>query len=325
MSVSNSLPDVTYVLLSYKQESFIEKAVLGALSQDYPNLNIIISDDDSQDNTFQLAQRLLDAYCGKHVVRCRKNDSNLGLTGHLNLLMSEIDTELVVVAAGDDISLPNRVSRIVEAYLEADRPMLLSSTAFRIDEEGRRLDGIAPQSVIPVDDLDAVVSSLNSLNDRVGLYLGASGAWRMDLWKKYGPIRYRHCWEDVVMGFRAALEGSYCHIDEPLLEYRVGIGLSTSKAASLKDKVQSRKAKALLKKDLASQRAKDLRATQLSPEIEKVVNSQVARYSILVSIYTSPGDFFKSIKECPLESVRELLREISFYASSLFTALHRRI
>ena len=325
MSVSSLLPDVTYVLLSYKQERFIEKAVLSALSQDYPNLNIIISDDNSQDNTFRLAQRLVNAYSGKHVVRCRKNDSNLGLTEHLNLLMTEVKSELVVVAAGDDISLSNRVSRIVEAYLGTDKPMLLSSTAYRIDEEGKRLDGIAPKLVIPIDDMNAVVSSLDSLDDRVGLYLGASGAWRMDLWNKYGPIQYGHCWEDVVMGFRSALEGSYYHIDEPLLEYRVGIGLSTSHSYSLRDKIRSRRAKALLKRDLANQRLQDVRCAKMPLGVEEVVNEQVRKYTILASIYTSLDAYISCMKSYPFESLRELGKEFYFYLRSFFMFFTHRI
>lgn len=325
MSVSSLLPDVTYVLLSYKQERFIEKAVLSALSQDYPNLNIIISDDNSQDNTFRLAQRLVNAYSGKHVVRCRKNDSNLGLTEHLNLLMTEVKSELVVVAAGDDISLSNRVSRIVEAYLGTDKPMLLSSTAYRIDEEGKRLDGIAPKLVIPIDDMNAVVSSLDSLDDRVGLYLGASGAWRMDLWNKYGPIQYKHCWEDVVMGFRSALEGSYYHIDEPLLEYRVGVGLSTSQPSSIKEKILSRQAKAFLKRDLANQRLQDVRSAKAPVGVEEVINDQVRKYTILASIYTSLDAYISCVKSYPLESLHELGKEFYFYLRSVFMIFARRI
>lgn len=229
-----------------------------------------------------------------------------------------------MVAAGDDVSLPNRVSKIVEAYLREGRPMLLSSKAYRIDADRKKLDGFAPATVIPIENLYSVVSSLDNLDSRVGLYLGASGAWRMDLWNKYGPILYEHCWEDVVMGFRAALEGSYYHIDEPLLEYRVGIGLSTAKVTSLKDKVISRKAKSLLKRDLAKQRSQDIRLSELSPGLTEGVNEQVRRYTILASIYTSPGDFCSAFKLYPIESVAGAGREVYFYMRYLFSGFQRR-
>lgn len=324
MSKPRQTPNVTFVMLCYKQEQYVEAAIRGALAQDYLNLDIVISDDNSSDRTFEVAEQIASNYEGPHSIRCQKNKKNMGLTEHLNFLMSGITTELVVVAAGDDVSLPNRVSKIVEAYLREGRPMLLSSKAYRIAADGKKLDGFAPATVIPIENLYAVVSSLDTLDSRVGLYLGASGAWRMDLWNKYGPILYEHCWEDVVMGFRSALEGSYYHIDEPLLEYRVGIGLSTAKATSLKDKVISRKAKALLKRDLAKQRYQDIQLSVLSPSLMEAVNEQVRRYTIMASIYTSPGDFLSAFKLDPLESVAGVGREVYFYMRAFFSVFLRR-
>jgi hypothetical protein len=51
-------------------------------------------------------------------------------------VISGVDTELVVVAAGDDILLLNRVSMLVDAYMFSGKPQLLSSKAFKIDEQG---------------------------------------------------------------------------------------------------------------------------------------------------------------------------------------------
>ena len=55
------------------------------------------------------------------------------------------------------------------------------------------------------------------------LYLGATGAWHRGLYEKYGQIN-EGCYEDLVMGFRAALEGKVHIIPEKLVVYRIGSG-----------------------------------------------------------------------------------------------------
>ncbi len=47
---------VTFALFSYNQERFIREALRGALAQTYSPLQIVISDDCSQDRTFKIIQ-----------------------------------------------------------------------------------------------------------------------------------------------------------------------------------------------------------------------------------------------------------------------------
>lgn len=53
------LPNVTMLLISYNPEDKIREAINGALAQDYPNLEIVISDDASTDNTFTVIESCL--------------------------------------------------------------------------------------------------------------------------------------------------------------------------------------------------------------------------------------------------------------------------
>lgn len=310
---------VTLVVFAYNQEKYIEDAVNSVLAQDYANLKIVISDDCSTDQTFERAKKLVESYAGAHVVELRRNDKNLGLINHVNAVISEVETELVVVAAGDDISLPHRVSKLVEAYQSLGRPKLLSSTAFRIDEAGNLLDGLAPDRVIPIDDFDRVVGSLDHVGQQVGLYLGATGAWSMDLWRKYGPIQHSHCWEDVVMGFRAALEGSYKLIDEPLVQYRVSIGLSSQRARSLAGKVALRKSRINLRRDLARQRYSDSALSQESNRrgLLEIVSQQALRHSILSAFYQSPQSIWKYFTKYPELTLKQGFGEVFYLGRAI--------
>ena len=99
-------PSVTMVLVCYNQEKYIKEAVLSVLSQDYSDLKIIISDDCSKDKTVSIIEEILETYGGPHEVFFNKNPINQGLIKHINLVNNLVDTELLIIAAGDDIDHP---------------------------------------------------------------------------------------------------------------------------------------------------------------------------------------------------------------------------
>ncbi len=54
---SGNLPRATLIVLGFNQEEVIDTAIKGALEQDYANLESILSDDRSSDQTFQRMER----------------------------------------------------------------------------------------------------------------------------------------------------------------------------------------------------------------------------------------------------------------------------
>ena len=112
------LPLVTFALFAYNQEKYIREAVEGAFSQTYAPLEIILSDDCSTDRTFEIMQEMAAAYHGPHRVRVRRNEVNFGTALHVSAVASVSQGKLIVVAAGDDISLPLRTEKLTQAWIE---------------------------------------------------------------------------------------------------------------------------------------------------------------------------------------------------------------
>lgn len=104
-----SPPLVSFVLLTYNQQEFVQEAVRSALLQTYQPLEIVISDDASTDRTFENARAVIDEYKGPHSVIGCVNSRNMGTNAHLNVAVRKAKGEFIVVAAGDDVSLPGRV------------------------------------------------------------------------------------------------------------------------------------------------------------------------------------------------------------------------
>lgn len=214
-------PLITLFLFAYNQEKYIEKACRAAFDQTYSPLQIIISDDCSTDLTYEIVLRMVEEYSGRHQVIARRNEYNLGLVEHVNIAFRVAAGDVIVAAAGDDISMPMRVERLAEQFMGVDRPLVVHSNVIAICEQGRILDERAPP-------ISSAIALKDSVEKWIGLYIGASGAWSKELYKIYGPIVERHCYEDGVLGFRALILNRCKYIDDPLVFYRMSTGITST-------------------------------------------------------------------------------------------------
>lgn len=131
-------PAATLALFAYNQEDYVRAAIEGAFAQDFGDLEIILSDDCSSDRTFAIMQEMAAAYDGPHRVIARQERPNAGPVQHLINVARAATGNLLVVNAGDDISYPNRVSALHQAWQETGAAAL-SSWHDEIDEAGKLL------------------------------------------------------------------------------------------------------------------------------------------------------------------------------------------
>lgn len=72
-----SAPLVSICMLCYNHEQYIEASVRAILAQTYSRLEIVVSDDCSTDNTWNILQRIKEEYTGPHTFIIRRNEHNL--------------------------------------------------------------------------------------------------------------------------------------------------------------------------------------------------------------------------------------------------------
>lgn len=230
------------VMMTYNQVEFVGEALKAILEQDCGPLEILVSDDRSRDETFARVSEIAAGYCGPHRLILNCNPENLGITAHINQCFRRCSGELIIAASGDDVSTPDRIRKIIDVY-ERDRPLLIHS---RVDSAS--LNG--GQSDPRFDRIGFLRHPrLEDTATSMSLYIGATAAWDRELFSKYGDLPERDCYEDLIFGFRAALEDRVAFIDEPLVQYRVGNGVSTTRL------------KAFSKADWSASRQKILRRT----------------------------------------------------------------
>jgi glycosyltransferase involved in cell wall biosynthesis len=219
-------PLISFCLFAYNQEPFIREAVEGALAQTYSPLEIILSDDCSTDRTFDIMQQMLTDYKGSHKIILNRNDTNLGLAAHVNKVFSLAQGELFIMAAGDDVSLPQRTERIVTAWTLHDKvPSVISSSHCLIERTGRKIRNVILGSagLITVNE-----ESLFSLPNPVAEYAGCGAvlAYSRKIYDIFGDLEDRVIAEDQILLRRGSLIGKILAIQDVLVNYRLG-GLST--------------------------------------------------------------------------------------------------
>jgi glycosyltransferase involved in cell wall biosynthesis len=202
---------VTYLLMAYNNEKFIREAVLSAFSQASCSLELIISDDGSTDRTYDIIRELADGYHGPHRVILNRNERNLGIGNHINRLMKIAGGELVIIASGDDVSLPERSAAIISEYLKGNARYIYSDV-FIIDALSK-VKGERTAGPMPPDMRWKITACLREV-------FGPSAAWSRDLFDVYGPLLENSLCEDKVIQFRAALSGDIAHINRKLVQYR---------------------------------------------------------------------------------------------------------
>lgn len=203
---------VSMILLAYNQESFVAKAVSGALAQTYSPLEIIISDDYSVDRTFEEIQECVKPYNGPHKVTVRQNLENIGVNEHVNVVMREAHGDLIIIASGDDISLPDRVSDIVDVWKTG--ALGVYSNAIIIDADGNQKNTIAHEAY----------AGLTNWKDMVQLgshgSWGCAYAWDRKVFDVFGDVPLNVVGEDASIPFRCALLGTVSYLKQPLVLYR---------------------------------------------------------------------------------------------------------
>ena len=131
-------PPSRLFVLAYRQQGFVRAAIEGAFAQTYSPLEIVLSDDASPDGTFAVMQEMAAAYSGPHRVVLNRNEKNLGLTAHVSRVMALATGDFVVQNAGDDVSHPERVARLVAAWQAGGGRVTAVHSGTRRLGDGRR-------------------------------------------------------------------------------------------------------------------------------------------------------------------------------------------
>ena len=131
---------ISVIMGIYNCASTLVEALDSLYAQTYQGFKIILCEDGSTDDTYDVAQR----YASQHdnIILIR-NERNMGLNYTLNRCLERADTEYVARMDGDDISLPERFEKEISFLDEHPEYDIVSSPMIYFDEHGDYKVGVA--------------------------------------------------------------------------------------------------------------------------------------------------------------------------------------
>ncbi|WP_083857044.1 glycosyltransferase family 2 protein [Natrinema limicola] len=117
MSKVSDQPLVSVIIPMHNESDNIELTLSTLQKQTYDNIQLIIVDDCSDDNSFKIAENCIGDINGDHLLL--ENQTNLGQSFSRNRGAMHADGKYIVFHDADDLSTPDRLTKQVE-FLEAN-------------------------------------------------------------------------------------------------------------------------------------------------------------------------------------------------------------
>ena len=232
-------PLVSFLIATYNRADYICDAVRSILNQKYNNIEIIVVDDCSKDDTCKLLKANFD-----NKVIYHHNSKNMGPAFSRNIGLDFAKGKYIGLLDSDDILYDENHTQIAVDTLENDKDISIFCCDFYIiDRENRILNKYSPL----LDSIDYIDFSLSSeKRDLGGLYLrgvhSCGALLRRSIIDIVGKmdVNYRIAWDAEYFLRFLGESGSYLYYYHwPLTGYRkVSNSLSTNLVQMYSEKVR---------------------------------------------------------------------------------------
>lgn len=134
-----ALPLVSVVIPCFNHQDYVQQTIQSVIDQDYSNIELIIIDDGSSDNSVDKIKEMI-SKCEKRFTRFKfKNRPNKGLCATLNEALEWCQGEFLSTVASDDIWFPYKISRQINLFLDPKNHNIavISGEMISIDTHGK--------------------------------------------------------------------------------------------------------------------------------------------------------------------------------------------
>ena len=108
--MANNTPLVTVIMTTYNHEKYVGEATESVLKQTFDNIELVIVNDGSRDNTEKVIKKFND----ERIVYIYQENQGPSIAANNAILASR--GKYIAIMSGDDVSLPLRIERQLNEY-----------------------------------------------------------------------------------------------------------------------------------------------------------------------------------------------------------------
>jgi alpha-1,3-rhamnosyltransferase len=223
-------PLVSLLIPCYNHELFLDDCLESILAQDYANIELLICDDCSPDNSYakilSYEQRLKARFPRVEIL---KNEVNCGVTKNVNRMLALAKGVYVKTLASDDAMAPNAIGEMVN-YLQnnPDTDVVIANGVTVSEQE--RYPRFTPQGKIYDTAPDFSKEGFFLRVARCNPISAPAAMVRKSVYETYGMYDENIKVEDYEFWLRILKDGqaTFGFLDQPLLYYRINANSMTS-------------------------------------------------------------------------------------------------
>ncbi len=219
-----STPRISVVIPSYNHARFIGEAITSVLEQSLADLELIVIDDASGDDSWSIIQSIDDPR-----LRAQRHTNNQGAHATLNEGLKQARGEWLSILNSDDRYHPERLERLLDAAQDPAQPQLLATEVRLIGQQNQ--DWLAHyEKLLAIHSADGdLLTALCAGN----LLIGTSNLFFSHaLYQALGGFRAQRYVHDYDFALRAVLHAPTRLVREQLLDYRLHAGNTITEAPS---------------------------------------------------------------------------------------------
>lgn len=128
-------PPVTIIIPTYNRANYLREALQSALAQTYQNLEVLVFDDASPDNTSSVVAE----FSADPRLSYMRNQSNLGIIGNWQTAIKAATGDFFCILHDDDTLEPGFIESLLSPLLNDEKLILSCCDVWEMNERGLRL------------------------------------------------------------------------------------------------------------------------------------------------------------------------------------------